>query len=100
MQKKKENVFCLTNVPISTFCYKHRASYPIYTSKQTFKKTVDLLLTSNSKNSHYVLIKKFDIFMITKTKHHGKKHFCWCFSECWSCSKVSECQTKKLPGNL
>ena len=38
MQKKKENVFCLTNVPISTFCYKHRASYPIYTSKQTFKK--------------------------------------------------------------
>ena len=53
------------------------------------KKNVDLLLLSNSKNPHYVLIKDFDRVIdyvlikdfdrviTNKTEHHGKKHFCW-----------------------
>ena len=38
------------------FDCKDKTPYSIFTSKQTF----DLLLLSNSKNSHYVLSKDFD----------------------------------------
>ena len=58
------------------FGYEHKAPYCIYTSKQTFEKHIDLLLSLNSKNSRHVLIKDSDTFMTNKTKHHGKKHFC------------------------
>ena len=57
------------------FCYEDKTSNRIYTSKQTFEKYVQLLLLSNSKNFHYVLIKDFDRFMNNKTRHHDKEPF-------------------------
>ena len=62
-----------SNISINLFGYEYEIPYSIYTSKQ---KHVDLLLLSNSKNSHHVLIKDFNIHTTDKTKHHGKKHFC------------------------
>ena len=49
------------------FGYENKTSYHIYTSKQTFEKLVNLLLSLNSKKPHYVLIKDFYRF-ITKNK--------------------------------
>lgn len=60
---------------ISKFDYEHKTPYRIYNSKQIFEKHVNLLLSSNSTNSDYVLIRDFDIFLTNKTKHHGKKTF-------------------------
>ena len=51
MQKLKNNI------PIKILCYENKTPYHIYTLKQTFEKHVDLLLISNARNSHYVLIK-------------------------------------------
>ena len=48
--------------------------YCIYNSKQTFEKHFDLLLLSNSKNFHYVLIRYLNRFMTNNTKH-GKNIF-------------------------
>ena len=61
--------------------------YLIYTSKQTFfnkksTKDIELLLWSSSKNSHYVLIKHFNIFMINMIKNNA------------SSSRVLECHVK------
>ena len=47
------------NISINVFDYENETPYCIYTLKQTFEKYVDLLVLSNSKNSHYVLIKNF-----------------------------------------
>ena len=63
------------NISINVFGYEGETPYHIHTSKQTFGKHVNLLLLSNSKNSHYVLIKCFSRFMTSKTKHHDKKIF-------------------------
>ena len=57
-------------ISISVF-YEDKTQYRIYASKQNF----DLLLLSNSKNSYYFLIKDFESFMTSKTKHRGKKVF-------------------------
>ena len=39
------------------------------------KNRLVLLLLSNFKNSHCVLVKYFNTFMTNTRKHHGKKHF-------------------------
>ena len=63
------------NISINVFGCEDEIPYCIYTSKQTFEKHLDLLLLSNSKNFHYVLIRNFNRFMANKTKHHGQKFF-------------------------
>ena len=45
------------------FGYEGETPYRNYTSKETFKKHVQLLLLSNSKDSHYALIKDLNRFM-------------------------------------
>ena len=37
---------------------------------------MDLLITAERNESHYVCIKDFDAFMSNKTKNENKKHFC------------------------
>ena len=64
------------NISINIFRYKDETPYRIYNSKQSFEKYVDLLLLSNSKNSHYVLIKDFNRFMTNKSKYTRRQHFC------------------------
>ena len=58
----------LNDISISAFGPEVETPYHIYTSKQTFEKHVDLLLSSNSINSQYVLIKDFDRFKTNKAK--------------------------------
>ena len=48
----------------------------IHILKNKLLKNVDLLLTPNIKNSHFVLVKDFNRFMSNKIKHHDKKYFC------------------------
>ena len=76
--------------------HKDETLYHIYTSNQTFEIHVDLLLLllSNSKNYHYVLIKDFNGFMTNKTKHRGKNHFCRYCLQCISSSRISGCCVK------
>ena len=73
--------------------YEDETPYRIYTSKQTIytEKHVDLLLLSNYKNSHYILIKYLNRFMTNKTKPHGKNFFCRYCCQCFSSSRVLEC---------
>ena len=63
MQKQKnKKIFLLV------FGYEDKTPQCIYTSKETLEKHVDLLLLSNSKNSHYIFIKDFDTFVSNKNK--------------------------------
>lgn len=54
-KKKKKR-----NISLHAFDYEDQTPYHIYPSMQIFKKHVDLLLLSNFKNFHYVLIKDFN----------------------------------------
>ena len=63
------------NISINVFGNEDKIPYRIYTSKQTFGKHVDLLLLSNFKKCHCVLIKVFNRFVTNKAKHHNKNIF-------------------------
>ena len=63
------------NVFIKVFVYEDATPYHIYTSKETFKKDVDLLLLLNSKNIQ-ILTTDFTRFMTHKTRRHDKELFC------------------------
>ena len=58
IEKKKKN--CIS---ISVFGYKKKEKYPIYVSKNTFKRHIDLLLIGEEGKRHYVLIKDFNTCM-------------------------------------
>ena len=88
-KREKQN-----NISINVFGYEYETPYRIYTSKQTFEKHDDVLLLSNSKNSHYALIKKFNRFTTNKTRHHGKKYFCRYCLQCFYSSRVLEYHVK------
>ena len=60
----------------------------VYLQEKTFERHVDLLLLSNTENSHYLLIKDFNRFMLYKTKCHGKKHFYRYSLYCFSNSRI------------
>ena len=66
----------------------------IYTSKQTFEKHVNLLLSNSKKSKNYVLIKDSDRFLTNKTKYHGKKHFYRYCLQSFSSLKVLEFHAK------
>ena len=57
------------------FGYEDETPYRNYTSKQTFKKHVQLLLLSNYKDSHYALIKDLNRFMFFFKKTSWQKTF-------------------------
>ena len=48
----------------------------LQSSKNTFKRYVDLLLIEKEDQSSYVLIKDFNTFMYNQTLHHDGKIFC------------------------
>ena len=53
--------------------------YPIYVSKITFKRHVDVLLIEEEDKRHYALVKDFSTFIYDHTLHCGKGHFsCYC----------------------
>ena len=67
--QKKDNpkIEKQNSISINVF-YEDEALYRTYTLTQVFEKFVDLLLLSNSRNPHYVLIKDFNRFMTNKIK--------------------------------
>ena len=44
--------------------------------KKSNEQVVNVLLISNEEKSHYCLIKEFNRWMYSKTKHKDRKHFC------------------------
>ena len=76
------------NIRINVFGYENKQPYPIYISKEKFKDDMNLLLITNDKNKHYVLIKDFNKFMHNQTKHDGRKHFCMYCLQCFSSERV------------
>ena len=66
------------------FGNENKLVFPVYISDQTFKSSIDLLLSINDDKSHYVYIKDFNTFMFHKTKNKNKKWFC---KSCLQCSE-------------
>ena len=75
---------------ISVFGYEIKEKYPIYVSKNTFKRHVDLLQIREGKMRN-VLIKDFSVFMYHRTLHCGRKHFSrYCF-QAFSTKETVKC---------
>ena len=72
----------------SIFGYENKQAYSIYISKENFKDHLNLLLTTEDDNKHYVLIKDFNQFMYNQTKHRERKHFCMYSLTCFSSEKI------------
>ena len=57
-------------------------------SKEKFDNCMNLLLITDGKNRHCVLIKDFNRFMYNQTNHKERKHFCLCFLQCFSKERI------------
>ena len=60
-------------ININVFGYENKQPYPIHVSKEKYEKHMELLLITEDKNKHYVLIENFNRFMFNQTKHEHKK---------------------------
>ena len=60
-----------------------KGAYPIRISKAKFRDHIELLWIEDGCEGHYVLIKKFNQFMTSFTKHKDGKYFCM---DCLHCS--------------
>ena len=76
------------SININVFGYEDKQPYPIYVSKENYEDHMNLLLITENKNNHYVLIKDFNKFMYNQTKHKERKHFCMHCLQCFSSEKV------------
>ena len=63
-------------------------AYPIRISETNFADHMELLWISEGQKTHYVLIKNFDQFMTSFTKHHGRKYFCLRCLHCCSSERT------------
>ena len=75
-------------ININVFSYEDKQPYPIYVSKETYEDHMNLLLITENKNNHYVLIKDFNKFMYNQTKHKERKHFCMHCLQCFTSERV------------
>ena len=75
-------------ININVFGYENKQPYPIFVSKEKYEDCINLLLITEEKNKHYVLIKDFNNFMYNKTKHKERKHFCMYCLQCFSSERV------------
>ena len=76
------------SVNINVFGYENKQPYPIYVSKEKYEDHMELLLVTEKENKHYVLIKDFNRFMYSQTKHERRKHFCMHCLQCFSSERV------------
>ena len=76
------------DININVFGYENKQPYPIYISKEKYKDHMELLLITENKNKHYVLIKDFNRFMFNQTKYEHRKHFCMHCLQCFSSERV------------
>ena len=78
------------SININVFGYDGEA-YPIRISEANFPDHIELLwIEDKHGNSHYVLIKDFNRFMYSFTKHKGRKYFCLRCLHCCSSARVLE----------
>ena len=95
-------------ININVFGYENKQPYPIFVSKETHDRELNLLLITENENKHYVLIKDFNRFMFNQTKHKERKHFCMHCLQCFSserglnnhkdnCIQVNGTQAVKMP---
>ena len=75
-------------ININVFGYENKQPYPIFVSKETYDRELNLLLITENDNKHYVLIKDFNRFMFNQTKHEHRKHFCMHCLQCFSSEEV------------
>ena len=72
------------NICINLFGYEEKQKFPIYISKEKYQDHMELLLITEGENKHYVLIKDFNKFMFSQTKHEHRKYFCMYCLQCFS----------------
>ena len=66
----------MSSIGISVFSYEYKEKYTICVLKKCCEENyVDLLLIRQKSNTHYFLLKYFNIFMYNYTLHRGTKHF-------------------------
>ena len=73
---------------------KKKQTYPIHISKEKYHDHMELLLITEGKKKHYVLINKFNKFMFRQNKHEHKKHFCMYCLQCFSRKDILNEHTK------
>ena len=76
---------------INVFYYENKVVYPVYLSDQKFSDSMDLLLTSDKFQSHYVYIKDFDILTelySIKQNTRVKNTFVIIVYSCFSSEKI------------
>ena len=78
----------MNSININVFCYEENQIFPLYISKEKFEDHMELLLITDDKNKHYVLIKDFNKLMYNQTKHESRKHFCMYCLQCFSSERV------------
>ena len=97
-------------ISISVFRYKNKQKYPIYVSRNTFKRHAYLLLIGEKVKKSYVSTKDFSTYMHDYILHCGRKHFCryclrsfntkeilqFCINDCF---KINGKQEIKMPKN-
>ena len=87
-QKHYNKVEKQNSIRINVFGYENEQPFPIHISKETFEDQMNLLLITENKKKHYVLIKDFNAFMYNQTKHKEKKHFCMFCLQCFSSERI------------
>ena len=60
---------------VNVFGYQNKV-YPLYISKKSYHRILNLLLIAEKDKLHYVFIKDFNRLMFSRTKHKGKKYYC------------------------
>ena len=83
------------NINVFGYHQKTRETYPIRISEANFPDHIELLWITQEdekekEKSHYVLIKNFNQFMSSYTKHHGRKYFCLRCLHCCSSERTLE----------
>ena len=87
-QKHYNKVEKQNSIRINVFGYEKGQTFPIHISKEKFEDQMNLLLITEDKKKHYVLIKDFNAFMYNQTKHKNKKHFCMYCLQCFSSERI------------
>ena len=87
-QKEYNKIETQNSIRINVFGYEKEQLFPIHISKEKFEDQMNLLLITEDKKKHYVLIKDFNAFMYNQTKHKEKKHFCMYCLQCFSSESI------------
>ena len=76
------------SIRINVLGYEDGQPFPVHISKETFEDQMNLLLITKDEKKHYVLIKDFNAFMYSQSKHKERKPFCMYCLQCFSSERV------------